>query len=53
MTAFSVYEQLLLELINRARLDPLADVKRLGIGLNTGLERDRLPRKRPNASQQT
>jgi Ca2+-binding RTX toxin-like protein len=33
----SAAEQLLLELINRARLDPLAEATRLGIGLNAGL----------------
>lgn len=30
-------EQYLLELINRARLDPLAEAQRLGVGLNDGL----------------
>jgi Ca2+-binding RTX toxin-like protein len=30
-------EQLLFELINRARLDPLAEAERLGMGLNDGL----------------
>ncbi len=33
----SAAEQLLFELINRARLDPLAEAARLGIGLNDGL----------------
>ena len=37
MAAFTAYEQLLLELINRARLDPAAEAARLGIGLNDGL----------------
>jgi hypothetical protein len=37
MTLFSAFDQLLLELVNRARLDPLAEVKRVGIGLNDGL----------------
>jgi Ca2+-binding RTX toxin-like protein len=37
MAAFTVYEQLLLELMNRARLDPLGEAARLGINLNTGL----------------
>ncbi len=37
MAEFTVYEQLLLELVNRARLDPAAEAKRLGIGLNSGL----------------
>lgn len=31
------YEQLMLELINRARADPLGEAARLGIGLNDGL----------------
>ena len=35
--AFTAYEQLLLELINRARLDPSAEAARLGIDLNAGL----------------
>jgi serralysin len=33
----TVYEQLILELINRARLDPAAEAARLGVGLNDGL----------------
>lgn len=37
MAANSVYEQLILELINRARLDPAAEAERLGIGLNDGI----------------
>jgi Ca2+-binding RTX toxin-like protein len=37
MAAFTVYEQLLLELMNRARLDPLGEAARLGIDLNAGL----------------
>lgn len=37
MAAFTVYEQLLLELMNRARLDPAGEAARLGIGLNDGL----------------
>ena len=37
MAAFTVYEQLLLELMNRARLDPLGEAARLGIDLNKGL----------------
>ncbi len=37
MAAFTVYEQLLLELMNRARLDPLGEAARLGITLNQGL----------------
>lgn len=37
MTAFTAYEQLLLELINRARLDPAGEAARLGISLNAGL----------------
>ena len=35
--ALSANEQLLLELINRARLDPLAEAARFGIDLNAGL----------------
>jgi Ca2+-binding RTX toxin-like protein len=35
--ALSSEEQLLLELINRTRLDPLAEAARLGIDLNAGL----------------
>jgi Ca2+-binding RTX toxin-like protein len=37
MAALSTYEQYLLELINRARLDPLGEAARLGIDLNQGL----------------
>ena len=37
MAAFTVAEQLLLELMNRARLDPLGEAARLGIDLNLGL----------------
>lgn len=33
----SAAEQYMLELVNRARLDPLAEAARLGIGLNDGL----------------
>lgn len=35
--ALSVQEQLLLELVNRARLDPAGEAARLGIALNEGL----------------
>jgi serralysin len=38
MAEMSAYEQLVLELINRARLDPGAEAARLGIDLNQGLE---------------
>lgn len=37
MAAFSALEQLLLELMNRARLDPAGEAARLGINLNAGL----------------
>jgi Ca2+-binding RTX toxin-like protein len=37
MAALTVYEQLLLELVNRARLDPAAEAARYGIALNKGL----------------
>ena len=37
MAAFTVYDQLLLELMNRARMDPLGEAARLHIGLNDGL----------------
>ena len=37
MANFSAYDQLLIELVNRARMDPLGEVKRLGIGLNDHL----------------
>jgi len=37
MAALNAYEQLLLELINRARLDPAGEAARLGISLNAGL----------------
>lgn len=37
MTDFSAYEQLLLELVNRARMDPVGEAARLGIGLNDHL----------------
>jgi len=35
--ALSVQEQLLLELVNRARLDPAGEAARLGVALNEGL----------------
>ncbi len=37
MAQFSLNEQLMLELVNRARLDPLAEAKRIGIDLNKNL----------------
>jgi Ca2+-binding RTX toxin-like protein len=37
MTILTAQEQLLLELVNRARLDPWAETVRLGIDLNQGL----------------
>ncbi len=37
MAALTVYEQLLLELVNRARLDPAGEAARYGIALNNGL----------------
>ena len=37
MAKHSVNEQLMLELVNRARLDPLSEAKRLGIDLNRDL----------------
>ncbi|MDX2288479.1 MAG: M10 family metallopeptidase C-terminal domain-containing protein [Hyphomicrobiaceae bacterium] len=37
MAAMTVYEQLVLELVNRARLDPAGEAARLGIGLNDGV----------------
>lgn len=37
MATNSAYEQLILELINRARLDPEAEAARLGIGLNDNI----------------
>ena len=37
MAVLTVYEQLLLELVNRARLDPAGEAARYGISLNTGL----------------
>ena len=37
MAAPTDYEQLILEMINRARLDPQAEADRYGIGLNQGL----------------
>lgn len=37
MAAFSAQEQLMLEMINRARLDPNAEAARLGISLNQGI----------------
>lgn len=37
MATNSAYEQLILELINRARLDPSAEAARLGIGLNDNI----------------
>lgn len=37
MADLTVYDQLMLELVNRARLDPNAEAARQGIGLNDGL----------------
>lgn len=37
MATNSAYEQLILELVNRARLDPGAEAARLGISLNQGI----------------
>ena len=37
MAQYSPVEQLMLELVNRARLDPLAEANRFGIDLNQGL----------------
>ena len=37
--ALSAAEQYLIELINRARLDPAAEAKRYGVSLNQGLDR--------------
>lgn len=37
MAELSAYEQLMLELVNRARLDPLGEAARFGISLNQGL----------------
>lgn len=37
MAAYTAYEQLLLELVNRARMDPLGEAARNGISLNSGL----------------
>ncbi len=37
MAEFSLNEQLMLELVNRARLDPLSEAKRFGIDLNKDL----------------
>lgn len=37
MAALTAHEQLLLELVNRARLDPNGEAARLGISLNQGL----------------
>ena len=37
MSAYNAYEQLLLELMNRARLDPTGEAARLGISLNADL----------------
>src|ERR1700741_4867830 len=37
MTTMAAQEQLLLEMINRARLDPNGEAARLGITLNEGL----------------
>lgn len=36
----TVYEQLMLELVNKARANPAAEAARLGIGLNDGLAAD-------------
>jgi Ca2+-binding RTX toxin-like protein len=37
MTTMADYEQLMLELVNRARLDPLSEAARYGIDLNDGI----------------
>src|SRR5262245_33921184 len=38
MSTNNPYEQLLIELTNRARLDPVGEAARFGIGLNDGVE---------------
>lgn len=38
MANMTATEQLMLELVNRARMDPLGEAKRMGIGLNDGLK---------------
>ena len=40
--ALTAAEQYLLELINRARLDPQAEADRYGVGLNSGLAGGRI-----------
>lgn len=40
MANFTATEQLMLELTNRARMDPVGEAKRMGISLNQGLSRD-------------
>ncbi len=37
MAALTAYDQLLLEVVNRSRMDPLGEAARLGIDLNAGL----------------
>jgi len=48
LTTVTAYEQYFLELINRARQDPVAEASRLGIDLNEGLTPGTLP---PGARQ--
>ena len=38
--ALTAAEQYALELLNRARLDPLGEARRFGIGLNDGVDDD-------------
>jgi serralysin len=38
MANMTANEQLMLELVNRARMDPLGEAKRMGIGLNEGIK---------------
>ena len=48
MSRLTPFEQYMLELINRARADPLAEAARLGVGLNEGLPPGRIS---PDAKQ--
>ena len=46
MSEPTALDQYLIELINRARMDPTAEAARLGIDLNQGLSQGQITRRR-------
>ncbi len=50
MTTMTEYEHLMLELVNRGRLDPLGEAARYGISLNQGVASKRAYQLRSQAT---